>query len=157
MTGHRGPRTLLPVTMWGPQDSALTSEVWCLLNAQHHQEGMVLSLTFQFGPKLLPSQGWAMRISAINRYESPAHSLHFPLVNGMIMHPPQLAALGPSEKDGTVWEPGLTFCNTPEETAMFSASSTVLVATVLTLVTTASLTALACSLVFSATGRGLWS
>lgn len=34
---------------------------------------------------------------------------------------------------------------------MFSASSTVLVATVLTLVTTASLTALACSLVFSAT------
>lgn len=39
---------------------------------------------------------------------------------------------------------------------MFSASSTVLVATVLTLVTTASLTALACSLVFSATARGLW-
>lgn len=39
---------------------------------------------------------------------------------------------------------------------MFSASSTVLMATVLTLVTTASLTALACSLVFSATARGLW-
>lgn len=37
---------------------------------------------------------------------------------------------------------------------MFSASSTVLTATVLMLVTTASLTALACSLVFSATARG---
>lgn len=57
-------------------------------------------------------------------------------------------------------EPGppldLTFRITPEVMAMFSASSTVLMATVLTLVTTASLTALACSLVFSATARGLW-
>lgn len=52
--------------------------------------------------------------------------------------------------------PGLTFRTTPEVMAMFSASSTVLMATVLTLVTTASLTALACSLVFSATARGLW-
>lgn len=39
---------------------------------------------------------------------------------------------------------------------MFSTSSTVLVATVLTLETTASLTALACSLVFSATVGGIW-
>lgn len=39
---------------------------------------------------------------------------------------------------------------------MFSTSSTVLVATVLTLETTASLTALACSLVFSATAGGIW-
>lgn len=53
-------------------------------------------------------------------------------------------------------EPGLTLRTTPVVTAMFSASSTVLVATVLTLVTTASLTALACSLVFSATVGGLW-
>lgn len=51
---------------------------------------------------------------------------------------------------------GLTLCITPEVTAMFSTSSTVLVATVLTLETTASLTALACSLVFSATVGKAW-
>lgn len=48
---------------------------------------------------------------------------------------------------------GLTLRTTPVVTTMFSASSTVLVATVLTLLTTASLTALACSLVFSATAE----
>lgn len=71
---------------------------------------------------------------------------------------PQLASLGPGGEGGalrTRAAPGLTLRTTPEVTAIFSASSTVLVATVLTLLTTASLTALACSLVFSATVGGL--
>lgn len=73
-------------------------------------------------------------------------------------HASPLASLRPRGKDGALspgWA-GLTLRTTPEVTAMFSASSTVLVATVLTLLTTASLTALACSLVFSATVGGLW-
>ena len=71
-------------------------------------------------------------------------------VSGVIMLLPQLASMGPGlGRD-------LTLRTTPEVIAMFSASSTVLVATVLTLETTASLTALACSLVFSATVGGIW-
>lgn len=72
---------------------------------------------------------------------------------------PQLASLGPRGKDGSLRTragPDLTLCTTPEVMAIFSASSTVLVATLLTLLTTASLTALACSLVFSATVGELW-
>lgn len=41
----------------GPTGLAFTAQMWYLLRAEHHQEGVVLSLMFWLGPKLAPSQG----------------------------------------------------------------------------------------------------
>lgn len=47
----------LPVTTWGSQDPAFASKMWCLLNAEHHRVGVVLTFTFQLGSPLPPTQG----------------------------------------------------------------------------------------------------
>lgn len=136
----------------------------CLLNAERRQENVVLSL-IPTGPHTALLTGVVVRIPGLNGCDNTKRrpgplSLHSPVCQwgDSASSPaglPGAQGKGWDRAEGQGWGPGLTLCTTLEVIAMFSASSTVLVATVLTLETTASLTALACSLVFSATVGGI--